>query len=486
MSRPGTTVQKAVPPEPPTTARPRASHRLRPFVIELQRSNARSTAVLLLLIGGIGLGAGYGTWRGQLLPFAYFQSTMVFLLMPLALATGAGLGRRESATRAAEVMSSTGRPPWQKSLPVLTALALAVAAAHLVLFGIGVAVIGATGGYLSLSALAILAVDVVVLVGAACLGVAAGRSWPSRTLPPLLAAAVLVVQVGVQSFNGSSNRLQFLSLMHPYPPRMPGDTFTNSVLLSRLSLGIGLLVAALLLVSARSWAMRASAAAAGLLGATGLLLIPTPGPAGAWRVQPDAQRLVCAEGSPQVCVSAVHRSSLDHVTAPARRGLAALAQLPGAPTRAEEQRLTSPEENLFDAQYTARPERTDTVYFVLENDSEAILVPDVTESVVLGAGTAYVGCGAPNLVAKGIAGAWLLGTGGLSVGAVVDGSFRGQASSSWTGAGPDSAEGRIRQGVIDLRRLPEAEQLARVTALRAAALRCEPDLMAVLTGVKAP
>jgi hypothetical protein len=460
-------------------------HRLRPVLIELRRSNAQGAALMLLLIGGLVVAAAYGEWQGQLLSFGYFQSTSIFLLMPLALATGAWLGRRENATRALELMSSTGRPSWQRSLPVLTALALAVMVAHLVLFGIGVAVIGGAGGYLSPAALPILAVDVMILVGAACLGVAAGRSWPSRVLAPLLAAAVLVVEVGVQSFNGSSNRLQYLSLMHPYPPRMPWDTFTDSVLLSRLSLGVGLLVAGLLLVSGRSWTMRAGAAAAGLLGAAGLLLIPAPGPVGAWTVDADALRLVCAEGTPQVCVSAAHASSLDDVTVRARRGLAALAQLPGAATRVEEQRLTSAGDDLFEAQYGAEPERADTVYIVLK-DPDAILVPDVTESVVLGGGTLYVGCGAPDLVAKGIAGAWLLGTDGLAVGSGGNGSFGGSAQSSdgQGGGAMDSVEDRIRQGVAELRRLPEADQSARVTALREAALRCEPDLMAVLTGQK--
>jgi hypothetical protein len=481
VSRPGATVERPVSPAAPTAVWPRMRDRLRPAVIEVRRSNAPSTALLLLLIGGLILAAGYGDWQGQLLPFGYFQSTSVFVLMPLTLATGAWLGRRETATRALELMSSTGRPPWQKSLPVLAALALAVSGAHLVIFGIGLAVIGGAGGYLTTAALPILAVDVLILVGAACLGLAAGRSWPSRLLPPLLAAAVLVVQVGVQSLNGSANRLQYLSLMHPYPPSMPWDTFTNSVLLSRLSLGAGLLVTGLLLVSARSWTMRAGAAAAGVLGAAGLLLIPAPGPTGAWTVHADAQRLVCAEGNPQVCVSAAHASSLDDVTVQARRGLTALAQLPGAPARVEEQRLTSSGDDLFGAQYTAKPERADTVYIVLKDDADAILVPDVTESVVLGGGTTYVGCGDPDFEAKGIAGAWLLGTDTLAVGGVGGGV---STVSGGPGSVTPSVEERIREGVAKLRQLPKAEQLARVTALRKAALRCEPDLLAVLTGGK--
>jgi hypothetical protein len=102
-------------------------------------------------------------------------------------------------------MSSTGRPSWQRSLPVLTALALAVMVAHLVLFGIGVAVIGGAGGYLTPAALPILAVDVMILVGAACLGVAAGRSWPSRVLPPLSPE----LPTPLRAFSSSSqNRMQ--------------------------------------------------------------------------------------------------------------------------------------------------------------------------------------------------------------------------------------------------------------------------------------
>nr|WP_258545690.1 hypothetical protein [Micromonospora provocatoris] len=84
---------------------------IRQVRVELRRSNAPAVAVLLLAIGILGVASMYSFWQGQWLRLGYVHSSAVFFLMPLALAGGAVLGRRDRRTRADELMDSTGRPP---------------------------------------------------------------------------------------------------------------------------------------------------------------------------------------------------------------------------------------------------------------------------------------------------------------------------------------------------------------------------------------
>ncbi|MFJ6956437.1 hypothetical protein ACISRB_34065, partial [Micromonospora aurantiaca] len=90
---------------------------IRQVRIELRRSNAPAVAVLLLAVGALGTASMYSFWQGQWLRLGYVHASDVFFLMPLALAGGAVLGRRDRRTRAEELMNSTGRPRWQRALP---------------------------------------------------------------------------------------------------------------------------------------------------------------------------------------------------------------------------------------------------------------------------------------------------------------------------------------------------------------------------------
>ncbi|WBC08399.1 hypothetical protein [Micromonospora sp. WMMA1947] len=449
---------------------------IRQVRVELRRSNAPAVAVLLFAIGILGAASMYSFWQGQWLRLGYVHASGMFLLMPLALAGGAVLGRRDRRTRADELMNSTGRPRWQRALPAMTALGVAVAAAHLLVLAGGAAVIATGGTYLGVRGLAGPLVDVLVLAGAAWVGVAAGRLWSSPLLPPLLAAAGLVAQEGTAMLGGpAGSRLTNASLMISWPPDTPWETLSDRLLLSRLALGVGLVLAGLLLTAGRSWPLRAGAAASLAAGVAGLLLISAPGPAGIWQLDQSARRYVCADGTPQVCVTAVNAHLLPDVTTEARRGLKALAKLPGAPTRAVEVRLDTIGSN--DSEQWHRPKPAPgTVQFLLEVDPDTGRAADVAERIALGGGTMWSGCGrSGDDIAPAIVAAWLLDAETVRL------------WDSWTGYRyADEQQEEIRAGVRQLRALPEPEQLRRVTALRDAAARCEPDLMPALTGRAAP
>ncbi|MEU8660849.1 hypothetical protein AB0C31_29650, partial [Actinoplanes philippinensis] len=117
---------------------------------ELRRSNARVLAVLLLL-GSLGTLAVSTDWGYQWWQFSYYLAANLFIQVPLALAAGAMLGRRERRTGAAELLAGTGRPRWQKTTPTAAALAITVVVVQLSTLAVGAARIGAAGGFLSFS-----------------------------------------------------------------------------------------------------------------------------------------------------------------------------------------------------------------------------------------------------------------------------------------------------------------------------------------------
>jgi hypothetical protein len=94
----------------------------------------------------------------------------------------------------------------------------------------------------------------------------------------------------------------------------------------------------------------------------------------------------------------------------------------------------------------------------------------LTANIVNGAGTTMNGCRLGDPVALGAAGAWLMG---VDVLPVTDDQFTYD----------ESVRADIAATVRALRRLPEQEQVRRVTALRDAANTCRTDdLRSILTG----
>jgi hypothetical protein len=447
---------------------------------ELRRSNAIALAVLLLLASALVLAASMHQWNRQWLLFSYQQAGTLLLLVPLALAGGAMLGRREARTRADELISSTGRPRWQKVIPPAAALAVAVTGVHLLTLATGATVIGTTGGLLSAAGVLPALVDITVLVGAVWLGFAAARVWPAPGLPAALAALVLVVQVAVE-FTAADSGLRNLTLNLP-PPGNAWESFNTEALLGRLALGAGLLLGGLLLGAGAFRLLRAAGLAAAAAGMV-LAVVVTPVGAGArYQVDAGAQRLVCADGTPQVCVTAGYAYELPTVTPAVRRALTLLAKLPGAPTSALQWRADAAA--TFDlAQFRGTTPKAEpgTVLFRVDPDNRLGGTGDLFRrrtldptaliaNIVNGAGTTMNGCQLGDTVALGAAGAWLMD---VDVPPVTDIQFTYD----------ESVRADIAATVRALRSLPEREQVRRVTALRDAANACQTtDLRAILAG----
>ncbi|GLY92905.1 hypothetical protein [Actinoplanes sp. NBRC 103695] len=447
---------------------------------ELRRSNAIPLVILLILASALVLAATMHQWNRQLLLFSYQQAASLLLLVPLALAGGATLGRRERRTRATELMDSTGRPRWQKVTPPAAALAVAVAGVHLLTLAVGATMIGTTGGLLNATAALPALVDITVLVGAVWLGFAAARAWPTPALPAALAALILVAQVAVES-TAEDSRLRSLTLNLP-PPGNTWESFTTEALLGRLALGAGLLLGGLLLGAGASRLLRAAGLAVAAAGVVLTVVITPLGPGSRYQVDAAAQRLVCADGTPQVCVTAVYAYELPTVTPAVRRALTLLAKLPGAPSRAVQWRADAA--STFDpAQFRGTTPKVEpgTVLFRIAPGNRLLGTGDLfrtkaldpvalTANIVNGAGTTMNGCRLGDEVALGAAGAWLMD---VDVLPLTDNQFTYD----------DGARAEIAATVRALRELPPQEQVRRVTALRDAANACRnDDLRSILAG----
>jgi hypothetical protein len=305
--------------------------------------------------------------------------------------------------------------------------------------------------------------DGVILVGGAWLGFAAGRTWTSALVPPALAAAGLVLQVGL-SMVGPPGELTWKDnlILVVQPPTYDWEIVTGRAVAGHLALGVGLAVAGFLLAAVTRWPGRLAAVPVLIAAVVAAAQLPGTGLAGRYAVDPDAQRLVC---SAQVCVTAVHETALSEAVAPVQRALTLLAKLPGAPQRAVEWRAAAVYEP-GGADPAPVPVAPFTVVFDLDRDTGRP-GPHLVESIVWGAGTAHRGCESSDDVASAVAGAWLLGTDDITV----------------DDLGPDpDFHAEVRDAVRQLRGLPEAEQTRRVAAFRDAAAACGTDLLPILTG----
>jgi hypothetical protein len=243
---------------------------------------------------------------------------------------------------------------------------------------------------------------------------------------------------------------------------------------------VGLLLGGLLLGFSATWFSRMAGVAALVVGLVLSVVITPTGLGARYRVDAAAQRLVCADGTPQVCVTAVHAYELAEVTPAVRRALTLLAKLPDPPTRAVEWRADAP--SVSDSgQYRGQKPKLQpgTVMFRLEPAARVISAaslftlkpdhPDLVASIVNGAGTTMNGCELGDPIALAAAGAWLMGVDVLPLG---EGEFDSDA---------DPAE--VSATVAALRKLPEQEQVRRVSAVRDAANACRTgDLRSILTG----
>ncbi|HEY4454188.1 MAG TPA: hypothetical protein VGN81_07750 [Pseudonocardiaceae bacterium] len=438
--------------------------------IELRRSSAWSTGLVIALLGIAGLlsllpANQEGLWDAQWTLLATFQRIMLVVLWPLTLGAGAWQARRDRRSNAEELLGTTARPAWRRMLPTALAMALCLFVGYVLTFAVGAVKVVGTTDYFSSNWLPVALVGALSLVAAGWLGMGIGRLVPSVYTPPVLVVlGFLVLLVPIQLSKGDT----------PGPGSLLGPGFVNtvrefqmiapSVDLGQFAWFLGLALAGLLLALFGRHIASVVAAVPVALALIVALPIFSAAPAGGVQADPAATAEVCThDGGPMICVTASHQQDLATLVGPARQALTALAKLPNPPTSVHEVPDDRPS-----------PQPADQVWFDAANHTagqgwDAKSSAELEAKVLAGAGTKP--CDQENTVdrvsyeVRPIAAAWLIGQ-YPAPGMAVD--------------GPDE---NARRAALwhALTALPQAEQVQRVAAVRQAGLTCG-DVGAALSG----
>lgn len=314
---------------------------------EVRRSAVPGLAALLLVVcAGLTL-TSIEFFSGRWTQLVMYGRGSLILLVPLALAGGAWLGRRDRRHRVGELFATTVRPRWQRILPLAAGYAGALVAVYLLVLLIGAVWVIPTAGYFPGAVLGITAVGVLAVVAAGWLGMAAGRAVPRIVTAPVLAVVGFAVVALLPDFVSMAGFDENFVKTKPDPSALllnPAavnglddfQTMPGSVSLVQAMWMAALAGTALLLIGAVRRSVLALAVLPAVLGAAvAVPLLPAGGYTGAAIVDPTAVELVCDDNGPQVCVRKVHAALLPDLVEPAREALAVMAaKLPDPPVRA--------------------------------------------------------------------------------------------------------------------------------------------------------
>jgi hypothetical protein len=455
----------------------------RPLVIELRRSSsvaagglvAALTLVLFFSLTGPWI-HGSGAWDLQWNGLATWQRNMFVYSWPLVLGGGALLGIRDKRSNISELLSTTPHPARLRVLPQAGALALAMVAGYVAVFVAGAVQVIANGGLFTLTWLPTFLVGVLAMVASALLGLGIGRALPSALTPPVLAVLGFVLGAAFMIIsNGGAFRSPVLSnrvtLLSPVldGARNAFSTVAGVVDLGQALLFLGMAVAGCLLLVAKSVRAKLLSVLPLVLGAAVAVPLMPSVSAQNFVFDPAAVALVCDDHGARVCVTKLHEDLLSALVAPAREALSEVSRAPGGPTSVQE--LPEPQ-----PLYTLQPVPAGVLPIDFDDfrlvDGKPVINPDqVLLNLIAGAGTRA--CAEPRyldireVAARTVAAAW---AGGELVSIERDPYFAAKidplAESAWK----------------TFSALPASVQRDRIVAMRAAALLCKGDLLAILTG----
>lgn len=454
--------------------------------LELRRTVGIGVAAItvVLMLGLLYFHGPWGksptAWTEQWNSLAGWQREQLNFLWPVALGAGALQGLRDKRSGMIELLSTTSRATRARIAPTALAVGLWLALSYLVVLVVGGVQVAANASYFPLDWIPVALVGILSLVAAGLLGMGIGRVAPSRLTPPLVAVVglIAVVVIGRDAAQGTGSIA--VPLLGPGLGQLLGPvhevftTIAGSVTLGQALWFAGLAVAGFVLLSANRPVARAAAAIPLVLGLIGALLVLPANLPAAYARDAGASALVCAEGTPRVCVARADEDRLAALVGPARQALSALAALPGAPTSVVEDTRTY---SGF-AQQPLPQAGEVSVNFYSEDfiSDQRQLSPGELRLAVLGSAMAPV-C-IPDIddstetqlvdrrAAQAVAVSWLLGT--------------PTSLHNYQFVTPqiDALQQRTWQ---TLRGLPTDVQRARVAAVRTAATTCTGDLLTILT-----
>ncbi|KLI97121.1 ABC transporter permease [Streptomyces sp. KE1] len=298
-----------------------------PWRSELRRGLPPWAGAAVLLTLAVTMGADAAEWQGDWArTHGLLRWTTMLLLGPLVAAAGCWQGGREHRRGTGDLLRQAVRGRGARTLAALTPLVACVVAAQLVgTAGVYLATWPySLGGGLTWGHGLLHAADAVFVAGLTAVGFVVGRVVKWR-------GAALVLALGCYVLLGFSAYVD-TPLGRLTPAQEPGLSEEIPALWLAPVIAVwvgGLALAALVGHLARRKLLSLVPLLAAAL--AGTVLVQTGDDA--WRTDPRAQRLVCDDGTPQICVTERHRNLL----APAGEALSGLrerlAGVPGLPER---------------------------------------------------------------------------------------------------------------------------------------------------------
>ncbi|MFG2643307.1 hypothetical protein ACGFYP_20345 [Streptomyces sp. NPDC048370] len=250
------------------------------------------------------------------------------LVGPLVLALGCWQGGRDRRSGTLELLSSVPRSPLRRAFLAVAPTALWPVAGYLSAAAVCLLATWPYVGGGPRPFLELVAADAVTLAALGTLGHLVGRLVRWRLTAPLLAVCGYVV-FGAASRTYTIGFWLNPAVEHFYVWDRPVWWFAPAWTLW----SAGLALAALLAYAAGTARLRLLALlplAAAVAAAVPIVRLPIDGP---WRPDPAAARLVCDEGTPQVCMPDVDRALLPDISRALAPFNERLRGLPGAPAR---------------------------------------------------------------------------------------------------------------------------------------------------------
>ncbi|MEU8951502.1 hypothetical protein [Streptomyces sp. NPDC048489] len=423
---------------------------------------------------------GTAAWTAQWTSLALWTRSLLFYLWPLAVGLGALQGLRDHRSRMSELLASTPRPARHRAAALAGATAITLSSAFALLVLVGAVQVVAHTEYTHLGWLPISLVGALALVAGAVLGMGAGRALPSALTPPALAMGAFVFTALLQTSWGrtetttatglTSTEPNKVSLLSPAVQEVRDALVTLSAsvhigqtiwLLAMTATGFALLVAS----TARA---RLIALAPVLAGAVLALSVLPSDPHRMYVVDRAAARPVC-DGP--VCVTRTQRARLAGLAGPGKEALRLLHAALGdrAPLSVRENTAVRPQGSAPKWSRTTVLVDFDDDIVAAAGNGEELTRALVAEGLVPGCAPVGWESFGPDQYAQAVAVGWVLGD------------FRplpGTLSADMR----RELDAEARPVWRKLEALPRSGQLARIDAMRAAALSCEGDPFEALKG----
>ncbi|MFJ2092447.1 hypothetical protein ACIOEW_24710 [Streptomyces sp. NPDC087901] len=297
---------------------------------ELRRGIAPWTGAGTAVMLTVTMAAKADTWQGSWGETqGNLHSAATLLVGPLVAAASCWQGAREHRRSTTELFGSTPRPRFARVVVAALPIALWAVAGYLAVLAASLlATWPYAGGGSPFPSFAV--ADAAFLVAVGLVGFVVGQRCRWRLAAPVLAVLLYLV-LGVPSYSDSSAQFLDPAVQYALDASLPVWWFAPAM----VAWTCGLALAALIAHAARRRflavvPLAVAAAVAPLIMHTGQGLL---------REDPAAARLVCADGTPQLCLTGYNGPLLPQVSQALSGLLGRLDGVPGAPVRYVDQEV---------------------------------------------------------------------------------------------------------------------------------------------------